>query len=286
MLASLKNLLAAPYNKQYPLFALRRFAYWKFIRLMKRKNVLYKLWEDRYLYLDYNSLQCMWIMYNYIVDWEEFNLIGKLVKQGDTVADIGTNMGFYSIWMSKFTNRPGCIHSFEPDANNYERLKKNIAVNKLDEVIKANKKGVGSSKKEVIFTTGLDGENHIATEKGNNNTVTIQLITLDDYCSLNKIAHIVYCKIDVEGFEADVLKGSANMLRQKNIDVIQLEINRALQNSGYTAEALVSLIEAYGYSLCAYNVEKNQFEATQYLIQRENYFAVADVANINKKLLK
>ena len=74
---SLKTLYQAPYNKKHPVSALVRFVYWKVIRLFKLKEVRYRVWNNRTILLDYNSFQSMWLMYNYIVDWEEFNLISK-----------------------------------------------------------------------------------------------------------------------------------------------------------------------------------------------------------------
>lgn len=284
MFTSLKSLFSSPYNRQHPLFALWRFMHWKCIRIFKRKNVLYSLWDDKRIYLDYDSFQSMWIMYNYIVDWEEFNLVKKIVKQGDTVADVGANMGFYTIWMSKFTNAPASIHSFEPDKKNYERLSKNIAANNLQQVVVANREGAGASEKEVMFTTGLDGENHIASEKSTN-TVTVKLITLDKYCAAKNIHHIRYCKIDVEGFEIDVLKGAEKMLAGKKIDILQLEINKTLQNSGNTAENLLEVINSIGYTLCSYDVTNRQLVPIKYTAGRENYFAVADIEAANKSLL-
>jgi hypothetical protein len=39
----------------------------------------------------------MWVMYNWIVDWEEFKLIENYLENNDIVFDIGTNMGFYTV---------------------------------------------------------------------------------------------------------------------------------------------------------------------------------------------
>jgi FkbM family methyltransferase len=73
-------------------------------------------------------------MYNYIVDWEEFNLIRDYVRPNDQVADVGSNMGYYTIWMSKFITS-GKIYAFEPDKTNYLKLVNNVKLNKLHNVV-------------------------------------------------------------------------------------------------------------------------------------------------------
>src|SRR5207244_509222 len=135
----LKNLFKSPYNRQNIIFALRRFIYWKIIRLLKLKNIKYTIWDDRKILLNSNSFQYMWLMYNYIVDWEEFNLIRDYLNKDDEVADIGANVGYYSLWMSKFIGNNGMIHAFEPDERNFSILKDNIEMNKLLPIITLNK---------------------------------------------------------------------------------------------------------------------------------------------------
>src|SRR5215216_5285749 len=101
MLQSLRILYQAPYNKLHKISALYRFFYWKIIRVLKLKNVAYNIWDDRKFYLSYDSFHSMWVMYNCVVDWEEFNLIRDYLQPNDTTADIGANIGYYSVWMSK-----------------------------------------------------------------------------------------------------------------------------------------------------------------------------------------
>ena len=277
---SLRSLFLAPYNKKYVLFALTRFIYWKLIRVLKLKDVKYKLWNDRKILLNYDSFHSMWIMYNYYVDWEEFNLISRFLKPGDQVFDIGANMGYYTIWMSKFIG-DGKIHSFEPDPKNYERLQKNIALNNLS--VMANKKAASEIDGLLEFTSGLDGENHI-TDVGSKNTVVIQSTRIDTYAVEKNIGTIAYMKIDVEGFEYAVLKGAEAVLLKKGVDIIQLEINQTITNSGKSINDLLVLLRYYEYNLCSYDVSNNQLLITTFSEKRENYFAVNDLQKINEKL--
>ncbi|MEO6456050.1 MAG: FkbM family methyltransferase [Ginsengibacter sp.] len=279
---SLRTLYKAPYNKKFPVFALYRFIYWKLIRFFKWENVKFRLWANRVILLNYGSFQSMWLMYNYYVDWEEFNLISKYLQPGDEVFDIGANMGYYTIWMSKFIAE-GKIHSFEPDAENFKRLQTNISLNNLQALVKANKKAASDVDGKLGFTKGLEGENHII-DHTDQNALTVTSQRIDSYVDQLNISGIAYMKIDVEGFEYAVLKGANAVLLNKRITIIQLEINKTISNSGRSINDVLELLNHYKYMLCSYDVIANQLKVVAFSNKRENYFAVNDLEKINLKL--
>lgn len=283
MIQSIKNLYKAPYNKKHVIFGLLRLFQWKFIKFFRLKDFKYSLWHDRRIFLNYDSFQSMWIMYNYMVDWEEFSLIKCYLKKKSVVADVGTNMGFYTIWMSKFVKAGGHIHCFEPDATNFERLKKNCGLNNLENVV-LNNIALSDSDGVVSFTKSLDGENHIAISNVEN-TVSIPTRTFDSYCTINRIAHLDYIKVDIEGFELFFLRGAQELLQRKAVDIIQLEINNRVTNSNTTVNDLLEAIKQHDYSLCRFNTDQRQLEQVDFSVSRENYFAVANLEKANLRLI-
>jgi FkbM family methyltransferase len=284
MINSLKQLYIHPFNRKRPIFALSRWLEWKFIRLLRLSNYRKKVWGNRYLHLNHDSLQSMWVMYNWIVDWEEFNFIESYLKPEDTVFDVGTNMGFYTVWMSRYLILPGKIHCFEPDDLSLKRLLKNIEINKLESIAKVNHNAVTDKEGEFFFTTGMDGENHLS-QVNQEDLIKVYGISLDSYAQQNNILEIAYIKIDVEGFELSVLKGATELLMQKQILVIQLEINQQLRHSNADASQLTDFLAAYGYSLYSYDVLKKSLIPIQYNVQRENYFAIADITSVLTRLV-
>lgn len=282
MITSLKHLFSSPHNNNHKAFALKRFLYWKLIRAFKLKNIPYKLWEDRKIFLNHDSFQSMWVMYNYIVDWEEFNLIKCYVKHNHQVCDIGSNMGFYTIWMSKFIGREGNIHSFEPDKSNFERLQNNVILNNLKKTVKLNNNAVSDIDGMLSFTSGLDGENHI--DNTNISSLSVESKKLDTYAHENNIQSFNYVKIDVEGFEYSVLKGAETLLSTHKIAILQLEINSTLSNSNTNVDDVLKFLDTFNYKLCTYDVKNHKMIHTNYTKSRENYFAVFDIDLINQQL--
>lgn len=283
MISSFKTFLSTPYNSKNKVKSVKRFFLWKLIKALKLKNFKYSLWDNKLIYLNHDSFQSMWIMYNYWVDWEEFNLIKNLVKSQDQVFDIGANMGFYTIWFSKFISFGGNIHSFEPDLNNFNRLKKNVLLNENNEIFNLNNKAVSDLNGELTFTTGLDGENHISNDQSISRT-RVESITLDEYCEKNQIKKLNYVKIDVEGFEYSVLKGAESLLSEQKISIIQLEINQTISNSDKSIEDIIDLLSKYQYKLCRFDVINCRLIEIPYDNSRENYFAVAHINSINREL--
>lgn len=281
MISSLKSLFRSPYNRAHPVMAMYRFFYWKWIRLMKKRNVPFKVWENRKLMVNYDSFHSMWLMYNYIVDWEEFNLIRDYLGNGDVVADVGANMGYYTVWMSKFIGN-GKVHSFEPDQENFKRLMENCSLNKLANV-SANNVALSNQSGSLLFTSSLDGENHLSLD-ATKGTVKVEALTFDEYSKMKEVSNYTYVKVDIEGFEYFFLQGATALIKNKLIDIIQLEINAQVKNSNTSIDDLLLLISRSGYALCRYDVAQKQLVEIKYGAARENYFAVSNVEQVNRRL--
>ncbi len=132
---------------------------------------------------------------------------------GNTVLDIGSNIGLYAIRNSKRVGNQGRIWAFEPNPSVFGRLLRNIKENGSSNIV-AMKKAVSSESGRVRFTvaSGISPEGKI--EHGNESgkrsqeTIEVDCITLDDFVDENRIGKIDLVKIDVEGEEFEVLKGA------------------------------------------------------------------------------
>ena len=156
----------------------------------------------------------------------EFN--NHLSNQNLLFFDVGANIGLWTSEVVNYLNSSSTVHCFEPFSLNYDILEQKFT---QDSRIKLNNLGLSKENQDSeIYTVARDTGmtslyqrklEHFGYEMENTETVT--LITLDDYCVKNKIDWIDYLKMDVEGHEYDVLKGSKNMLESKKIGIIQHE---------------------------------------------------------------
>lgn len=143
-------------------------------------------------------------------------------KQGDIIFDLGAHEGIYSLYASK--NAPnGKIFSVEPDPDNLFWLQKNISINKITNIHVIDG-CVGEREGEVLFekgvTSGTGKPLKIGNKKGGSFLKETDRIlkvhmttTLDRLVEEYRIDHIDILKIDVEGYELEVLHGGTNALK-------------------------------------------------------------------------
>src|SRR5258705_13002806 len=97
----IKSIYSHEYNKKYPLKAFYRSTRWYLGSLFKMREFHDNFWDYKIKFW-FNSNQSLWLYRNYIMDWNEFNFIKKLIKINDIVFDVGSNIGVYSLWFSKY----------------------------------------------------------------------------------------------------------------------------------------------------------------------------------------
>jgi FkbM family methyltransferase len=129
-----------------------------------------------------------------------------LASQKNVFVDVGSNVGIFSIIGSQvFKN----VHSFEPVKENYLNLQNNIKINNTKN-IKAYNCALGSKSEygQIVLNKFNSGGSKVKKNKKIDEN-SIKIINLD---KLN-IKNVSLIKIDVEGSELDVLKGSKNTIR-------------------------------------------------------------------------
>ncbi|HVN92298.1 MAG TPA: FkbM family methyltransferase [Terracidiphilus sp.] len=161
-----------------------------------------------------------------------------LLRPGDLFLDIGANVGAYTILASGVCRAN--THAFEPDPNTFRRLKKNVAINKLDGVVEAHNSAVGATGGEVAFTVGRDTANRIATE-GDSDTRRVRMECLD---AIFPGDAPIMMKLDAEEAEHEVLLGAGKVLANPALKVIELET--------VTADS-AAIMARNGFELAAYD---------------------------------
>jgi len=165
--------------------------------------------------------------------WEtaEINIWYILIKRADLFLDIGANTGFYTIF-SSLLNKEVEIVSFEPHPANFERLVKNIKINKCKNVT-TYQKAVGDSNSKVLFTVPVSNKISLVSSVVDSfsksyfnieyKQIVVQQVSLDTFYTNWEKYKNVLIKIDVEYYEIMVLKGLKESLI-KNSFVILIEV--------------------------------------------------------------
>ena len=170
------------------------------------------------------------------------------LTEGDVFIDIGANIGFFSLLASKKIGESGRVYCFEPSPREFNRLFKNIQLNKRSNLLPYNialSDYMGESQFSVSEShTGL---NSLSTIHGANN-ILVPVCPGDLLMSQLKMNTRKVIKIDVEGAEFFVLSGIKKILAQEGIEAVIVEITpKLLGHFNHTKEMIYELMSDFGF---------------------------------------
>ncbi|MCE3278814.1 MAG: methyltransferase FkbM family [Bacteroidetes bacterium] len=219
-----------PENHQYPSNT---------FRTVTRNGIIYKLDIS-----DYQN----WLIYFGVTD-DSPNSLYDLVKPNSYLFDIGTNIGQTILNFARLSGPDSMIIGFEPDPVNYSRMLQNIELNPFKN-IKCYNIALGSVKGQfpLKINSPLNrGGNRISSKETLHDSFLVDVERLDDFVANNNIPKVDLIKIDVEGFEHEILKGGAKTIQQfKPVMFIEVD-NSNLQEQNTSAAELINYIRELGY---------------------------------------
>jgi FkbM family methyltransferase len=176
---------------------------------------------------------------NFYLGLHEFDTMAftiHLLGAGDLFLDIGANLGSYSLLASGVCGARSI--AFEPVPTTAKRLGKIIAINKLDHLIDARQLAITSpanANQPLLFSTDQGCMNAFVDSSYPGSTTTTAVSTLDLQCQ--GLAPTLL-KIDVEGYENDLLQGARQTLTQPSVLAVIIEgqtlaVNRQFQELGF-----------------------------------------------------
>jgi FkbM family methyltransferase len=191
----------------------------------------------------------------------EYDAFRTAVRVGDTVLDVGANVGAYSVLFGSWVGDGGRVHAFEPATAALRGLRRHLALNGLEGVVRPVHAAVSDR-------TGWDSISG-ATAQGtarlggtpNEGDERVRTVTIDDFCADERAAPSLI-KLDVEGWELEALRGARETIRrggdgvavfvelhptvwaERGMDPAELRAELALQ--GLEARALRPVVDPWG----------------------------------------
>lgn len=180
-------------------------------------------------------------------EWELSSIIQELSKEAKVMVDAGANMGYFSIlFLANATN--GIIYSFEPNPPIFKLLEENIQMNKFSNNAFIYNQALAAQAGKLNFSFGSQSEQsgwgHIDPNSNSNVIAT----TIDESVPEDTIIDIL--KIDVEGYEFEVLKGAKQAIQDKRVKNIFFELNEGmLHANGLSGDTLLGFLNEVGYQI-------------------------------------
>jgi FkbM family methyltransferase len=216
---------------------LRAIGYQANARLLRRRT-LARLGERSRLWVDPHRTAASKVLYANPPDLPEMLVWQRVLKNGGLFIDVGANVGTYTIWAAELGAE---VIALEPAADTFALLQENIALNAYQ--VTAVQAAAGDHCGTARFTSGLDAGNSLASD----GPVVTELVTVDALIGDRRVAGM---KVDVEGFEIDVLRGAARALADRRIGLIQVEWNEmSILAVGADRRPVAELLAGYGYRL-------------------------------------
>lgn len=177
------------------------------------KSVTAKLYQGTHSKLYYERSQHLMFAFKNVLTYEPIiqNKVKHYVHAADLVFDIGGNIGQYTLLFSELVGPAGKVVTLEPDYKNFSFLQFNVNINNLSNVT-CLKKGVSHVNEVIDFyrdteTGGRSGSfiKEFVGEYFTGSMDKVESITFDSL--IEKFGEPDFVKIDVEGFEVNVVKG-------------------------------------------------------------------------------
>ena len=175
--------------------------------------------------------------------------IKSLPKDG-VFLDCGSNCGFYSALAAKGLGPKGLVISVEPSYREYARLISAVAANSHSCGWLTVNAGAGESPGTLQLDTqiGHTGMNRITKDATVGQTCPVFPIDVLVKMLLGDRHQVELVKIDVEGFEMDVLKGMETVLKEKKVGKLVVEItDKFLKQCGSSRDELYGFLKDMNY---------------------------------------
>jgi|RhiMethySRZTD1v2_1073278.scaffolds.fasta_scaffold27225_5 FkbM family methyltransferase len=145
-------------------------------------------------------------LYDRVHAWPELAFVAEaLIEPGDLVADCGANHGLTGLLFARKVGSSGKVIAFEPNPRNAEIARINARVNAIDN-LEIREHALGSARGTVFFRPEMNGS---VTHAGDAGAIRVECVTLDEAFA-ERAPDLL--KIDVEGYELEVLAGARRVL--------------------------------------------------------------------------
>ena len=209
-------------------------------------------------------------------------ICAQIVKPGDTVLDIGANIGMVTLWLSTLVGKKGKVHAFEPNPEVQKILAETLVHNQVSNVcLHSFALGEEQGSLELRIPKFNTGAASLIRHRDliDGDRVEVPVRSLSKIVEEEGIKSIRLLKIDVEGFEAEVLKGGEEVLREIRPEAILFELNEKVGKS-WDEQPVIKILQDWGYGFfslpkCLFRMHLDCFEsASSNLLRGHDFLAV------------
>jgi FkbM family methyltransferase len=202
---------------------------------------------------------------------EQFSteFIKKFITENEVIIDIGSNIGYYALIEAQVANR-GEVYCIEPVSTNVEILKRNIELNHYNNIsVFQYAIGDKDGKGRMYICDKCNISSFIKKPETNLiREIEVPLMTLDKFVERYVHCYPTFIRMDVEGYEYQIIKGSSKILKKTKSLKIYIELHPHLMRR----ENMIELLDI---------LKQNSFEARAIFLEPDSSICM-NIALINK----
>lgn len=249
ILNTLSFINSHPLGRLHRLRAVRRWLAWQVGGRMAPGPVVVGFVNDAVLLVSPGMTGATGNIYAGLHEFHEMSFVLHLLREGDVFVDVGANVGAYTVLAGAVAGAR-CV-AVEPMPEAFAHLQRNINLNGIRQKVTAHNVGAGAVKSLVKFTSGLDTTNHaLAPGEGERLCREAPVERLD---SLLAGLSPLLIKVDVEGYESEVVAGAEATFSRESLLAVVMETNGSGARYGVDESALHARMLRYGFKPCAYS---------------------------------
>ena len=249
LISTLSYILRHPLNRSAKCLALLRFLKWQAGSRLVPGAVLVPFVNDTVLVVSPGMTGATQEIYTGLHEFEDCGFLLHLLRADDLFVDVGANVGVYSVLAAGAVGATAV--AIEPVPTTFAKLRLNLRTNGLDGKARAHNIGLGRTASTLRFTVDRDTMNHVITDESwAGPSVQVSVRTLDAVLDGQSPSLI---KIDVEGWESEVLAGAEAALRQPSLLALIVEMNGQDPAFNSNEKAVHDCLLLNGFAPHAYN---------------------------------
>lgn len=254
LLTTLRFIVNHPLNKENKSKALLRFVKWQLNTKLNPHPIVYPFTERTRLIIKKGMTGATGNMYTGLHEYNDMFFLLHFLREEDLFVDIGANVGTYTVLSGGHVK--ATVISVEPVPGTYHHLLNNILINEMANRVTALNIALGAKEGFIDFTSSLDTVNHVAT-KHDKDIIKVKVDTLDQL-TFDKTPALL--KIDVEGFETEVINGASNTLQKNSLKGIIIELNGSGDRYGYDERKIHETLLSNGFEPFLYEPVKRTLD--------------------------
>jgi FkbM family methyltransferase len=220
-LSTLRNIVRHPLNSANRPAALLRYVKWQVGSRLVPGAVVVPFVNNTCLVVPRGMTGATQHVYTGLSDFAECSLLLHMLRKNQLFVDVGANVGVYTVLAAGVVGAQ--VISIEPVPQTFSKLCTNIRANDIVDKVTPHNIGVARQEGTLRFTADLDTMNHVIKDEAwNGPSVQVPVSTLDAIL-VDRTPTLI--KLDVEGWESEVLAGATSTLCSTSLLGLIVEMN-------------------------------------------------------------